>query len=309
MLLATLGILVLRPRPDRPLLKVLTVPRVYVMPVVFVALHGRLLRHRLAGLRHLGDAGLRHPRLLLRGMDYPMAPLVLGIVLGDLLDKNFRRGWSSPTVAPALPHPPDQPRLLAADPARHPHQHTGPRARSAGSSGAPRPAGARDRDPTPKKVAPDADVSTALDQPRHGARAVGHAPGGRGLPAARHHARSRPGATRSAKIGLDRGGAARRDNGLRVTGLCRGGMFPAADAEGRARPSTTTAARSTRRRPRRRLPGAGRRRVARGLEGHRRGARDGARTGSRRSCRTPAPPACRWRSSRCIRCTPPTDPA
>ncbi|MEM8852730.1 MAG: transporter, partial [Pseudomonadota bacterium] len=29
---------------------------------------------------------------LLRLMDYPMAPLVLGIILGDLLDKNLRRG-------------------------------------------------------------------------------------------------------------------------------------------------------------------------------------------------------------------------
>jgi putative tricarboxylic transport membrane protein len=29
---------------------------------------------------------------LLRRMDYPMAPLVLGIILGDLLDKNLRRG-------------------------------------------------------------------------------------------------------------------------------------------------------------------------------------------------------------------------
>ena len=28
---------------------------------------------------------------LLREMKYPMAPLVLGIVLGDILDKNFRR--------------------------------------------------------------------------------------------------------------------------------------------------------------------------------------------------------------------------
>ncbi len=28
----------------------------------------------------------------LRQMGYPMAPLVLGIVLGDILDKNFRRG-------------------------------------------------------------------------------------------------------------------------------------------------------------------------------------------------------------------------
>ncbi|MDR1574970.1 MAG: transporter, partial [Treponema sp.] len=28
---------------------------------------------------------------LLREMDYPMAPLVLGIILGDILDKNLRR--------------------------------------------------------------------------------------------------------------------------------------------------------------------------------------------------------------------------
>jgi hypothetical protein len=29
----------------------------------------------------------------LRQMKYPMAPLVLGIVLGDILDKSFRRSW------------------------------------------------------------------------------------------------------------------------------------------------------------------------------------------------------------------------
>jgi putative tricarboxylic transport membrane protein len=30
--------------------------------------------------------------LALRQMKYPLAPLILGIVLGDILDKNFRRG-------------------------------------------------------------------------------------------------------------------------------------------------------------------------------------------------------------------------
>jgi putative tricarboxylic transport membrane protein len=29
---------------------------------------------------------------ILRQMKYPMAPLVLGIILGDLMDKNLRRG-------------------------------------------------------------------------------------------------------------------------------------------------------------------------------------------------------------------------
>ena len=37
-----------------------------------------------------------------------------------------------------------------------------------------------------------------------------------------------------AKIGLDEAARIVRDNGLRVTGLCRGGMFPAADPSGRA---------------------------------------------------------------------------
>ncbi len=57
------------------------------------SVHDRLLRHRRADLRHLGHALLRHCRLFAsREMDYPMAPLVLGIVLGPLLDKSFRRG-------------------------------------------------------------------------------------------------------------------------------------------------------------------------------------------------------------------------
>jgi sugar phosphate isomerase/epimerase len=38
-----------------------------------------------------------------------------------------------------------------------------------------------------------------------------------------------------AKIGLDEAARIVRDNGLRVTDLCRGGMFPAADAAGRRR--------------------------------------------------------------------------
>ena len=43
----------------------------------------------------------------MREMDYPMAPMVLGIVLGDILDKNLRRalvhlGWQPDAV---LRHP------------------------------------------------------------------------------------------------------------------------------------------------------------------------------------------------------------
>ena len=46
-------------------------------------------------------------------------------------------------------------------------------------------------------------------------------------------ARLIPGAIRSRTIGLDDAVRAIKDNGMRVTGYCRGGMFPAADAAGR----------------------------------------------------------------------------
>ena len=44
---------------------------------------------------------------VLRRFDYPLAPLVLGIVLGDLLDKNFRRGLvlSDGSLLPFLTRP------------------------------------------------------------------------------------------------------------------------------------------------------------------------------------------------------------
>jgi putative tricarboxylic transport membrane protein len=44
---------------------------------------------------------------LLRRFDYPLAPLVLGIVLGDLLDKNLRRGLvlSDGSLLPFLTRP------------------------------------------------------------------------------------------------------------------------------------------------------------------------------------------------------------
>src|SRR5262249_60831882 len=38
-----------------------------------------------------------------------------------------------------------------------------------------------------------------------------------------------------AKMGIAEAARIVRDNGLRVTDLCRGGMFPASDAEGRQR--------------------------------------------------------------------------
>ena len=65
--------------------------------------------------------------------------------------------------------------------------------------------------------------------------------------APRHHARSRRGATRSRRSASTRRRASSRANGLRVTGFCRGGMFPAADAAGRAAAIDDNRAPSTRR--------------------------------------------------------------
>ena len=80
-----------------------------------------------------------------------------------------------------------------------------------------------------------------------------------------------------------------RRRGSTVTGLCRGGMFPAADAAGRAR-----RARRQQTRGRRgaalgaRLPGAHRRRPAEGLDGPRRRPRAGHGRASYALLTTPA---------------------
>ena len=129
------------------------------------------------------------------------------------------------------------------------------------------------------------------------------------LPAARDHgdrAVARPG-------GGDRPrrarGSACATAASAVTGLCRGGFFTAATAGGRAA--------GDRRQPagggrgggaRRRLPGAGGRprcRIGKDIVAAREMVRDGiaAMLPHARAA------ACRWRSSRCTRCTPPTGPA
>lgn len=92
LLFATLGILIFGLLLTRPLLHVLRIPRERLMPVVFVlcVIGPYALTQRMFDVwvvLFFGIAGF-----ILRRMDYPMAPLVLGIILGDLLDKNLRRG-------------------------------------------------------------------------------------------------------------------------------------------------------------------------------------------------------------------------
>ncbi len=89
---ATLAIGVYGITLTRPLLKILSIPRERLMPVVFVlcAIGSYALAQRMFDVYVMIGFGVLG--FILREMKYPMAPLVLGIVLGDLLDKNLRRG-------------------------------------------------------------------------------------------------------------------------------------------------------------------------------------------------------------------------
>jgi putative tricarboxylic transport membrane protein len=68
------------------------VPRERLMPVIFVlcTVGAFAIASRSFDIWVMLAFGVLG--FALREMKYPMAPLVLGIVLGDILDKNFRRG-------------------------------------------------------------------------------------------------------------------------------------------------------------------------------------------------------------------------
>jgi putative tricarboxylic transport membrane protein len=91
MLFATIGILIYGLVLTKALVQVLRVPQHMLVPIIFVlcavgsfAIAGRLFDvYVMLAFGILGYC--------LRQFGYPMAPLVLGIVLGDLLEKNLRR--------------------------------------------------------------------------------------------------------------------------------------------------------------------------------------------------------------------------
>jgi len=90
-LLATTAMFILGLSMVRPLVKVLAIPRQKLMPVVFVlcvigsyAIQARLFDVGVMIL--FGIIGY-----VMREMDYPIAPMVLGIILGKILDKNLIR--------------------------------------------------------------------------------------------------------------------------------------------------------------------------------------------------------------------------
>ena len=91
MLFATIGILIYGLTLTKLLIQVLRVPQALIVPIIFVlctvgsfAIAGRLFDVYV--MLAFGLIGY-----MLRHFGYPMAPLVLGIVLGDLFEKNLRR--------------------------------------------------------------------------------------------------------------------------------------------------------------------------------------------------------------------------
>jgi len=91
-LVATLCILVFGLVMVRPLLWVLKVPRAIIMPIVFVlcTLGAYAITSRVFDIWVMLGVGVIC--FILRRNGYPVAPFVLGIVLGDIVDKSLRRG-------------------------------------------------------------------------------------------------------------------------------------------------------------------------------------------------------------------------
>ncbi len=107
MFFASLGILFYGLTLTKLLIKVLMVPKSVIVPIIFVlcvvgsfAIASRLFDvWVMLGFGILGYA--------FRRLDYPVAPLVLGLVLGDLMEKGLRRGLvlSDGSLEPFLTRP------------------------------------------------------------------------------------------------------------------------------------------------------------------------------------------------------------
>jgi len=106
-LFATLAILFFGLFMVRPLLKIILVPRSIIMPVIFVlcTVGSFSIASRLFDVWIMLGVGLCG--FVLRKLGYPMAPFVLGLVLGDIVDKSLRRGLvlSDGSLAPFFTRP------------------------------------------------------------------------------------------------------------------------------------------------------------------------------------------------------------
>ncbi len=89
------------------LMQVLRIPRERLMPVIFVlcTVGSFAIANRLFDVLVMVGFGIAG--FVLRQMKFPMAPIVLGLVLGSLLDKNLRRGLilSDGSLEPFLTRP------------------------------------------------------------------------------------------------------------------------------------------------------------------------------------------------------------
>jgi len=107
MMLATIGILIYGLTLTKFLVQVLRVPTTIIVPIILVlcTIGSFALASRLFDIWVMAAFGVIG--FVLRRFGYPMAPLVLGIVLGDLLEKNFRRGLvlSDGDLAPFFTRP------------------------------------------------------------------------------------------------------------------------------------------------------------------------------------------------------------
>ncbi|MGE0803421.1 MAG: tripartite tricarboxylate transporter permease [Lautropia sp.] len=106
-LVATLAMLVFGLLLVRPILWVLRVPREIIMPIVFVlcVLGSYSITQRLFDVWVMLVVGVIC--YLLRRRGFPVAPFVLGLVLGDIVDKSLRRGLvlSDGSLAPFFTRP------------------------------------------------------------------------------------------------------------------------------------------------------------------------------------------------------------
>ena len=70
---------------------ILRIPFGIIAPVIIVHLRDRRLHRAQLDVRRGRDDGLRRRRLPLQEIQYPLAPLVLALVLGDMAEEAFRQ--------------------------------------------------------------------------------------------------------------------------------------------------------------------------------------------------------------------------
>jgi putative tricarboxylic transport membrane protein len=92
MLFATIGILIYGLTLTRFLIRVLMVPKAIIVPIIFVlcVVGSYAISSRLFDVWVMLGFGVLG--YVMRRAAFPIAPLVLGLVLGDLMEKGFRRG-------------------------------------------------------------------------------------------------------------------------------------------------------------------------------------------------------------------------